>query len=58
MVSDSSHCARQTAPRGHETKPFLWGNRSFILISKMHFFFFEEERNRNHPFLFFSLDSR
>ena len=40
MVSDSSHCARQTAPRGHETKPFLWGNRSFILISKMHFFFF------------------
>ena len=26
-------------PPGGETKPFLWGNRSFVLISKMHFFF-------------------
>lgn len=40
MVSDSPYCARQTPPRGDETKPFLWANRSFVLINKMHIFFF------------------
>lgn len=53
MVRDSPASAC-TAEPGMRQSPLLWGNRSLVLISKIHFFP-DKERNRNHPF---SLDSK